>query len=155
MRNKEDAAGLDEDLRNYFTSSLIGIAMKNRRIESLQRNALLWVWDGAWLPASVIETPLEAATGVVLVRFRHGVSAPVHVSRVAARNPALRDADRPSAGLSATMYAASLRSDAPAAAERRGSLHDDRRTAGSIFQNAFAPMDERPAPCGEPDSKRP
>jgi hypothetical protein len=83
--------------------------MKILRINGLLPQAPLWVWDGTWLPAHLVEASLDSAAGRVLVRFSHGVSAPIEVSRVVPRDPALHGSDRPSADLSTMMYAESLR----------------------------------------------
>ena len=83
--------------------------MDNRCIASLEPNAPLWVWDGAWFPAHLVESPLDPSTSRILVRFGHGVSAPIAVSHVMLRDPALNGSDRPSGPLSAMMYAESLR----------------------------------------------
>lgn len=139
-----------ESCGTVWVDKPIGIAMENRRIESLRGNSSLWVWDGTWLPAKLIETPLESATGILLVRFSHGVSAPVPISHVAVRDPALHGADRPSISISAMMYAQSLRSDALPTSETKHSSSDDRRAAGSIFENAFPPMAPDPASARSP-----
>lgn len=77
-------------------------------IDALAPETPLWVWDGSWLPAHLIETLLVPSTGWVLVRFNHGISAPIAASRILLRDPALHESDRPSANLSAMMYGQSL-----------------------------------------------
>ena len=77
-------------------------------IDALPLDAPLWVWDGTWLTAHLIEASLESPGGRALVRFSHGMSAPIAVSRIVLRDPALNESDRPSADLSAMMYAESL-----------------------------------------------
>jgi hypothetical protein len=84
--------------------------MDTFRIKSLEADAPLLVWDGGWLPAHLVEVPLDSATGHILVRFDHVVSAPIAIARVVLRDPARHGADRPSSDLSAMMYAESLRS---------------------------------------------
>src|SRR5271170_7033759 len=85
------------------------VAMKALRIDALEPLTPLWVWDGAWLPAHLIDPLLESASGLILVRFSHGISAPIDASHVVLRDPSLHESDRPSVALSAMMYAESLR----------------------------------------------
>jgi hypothetical protein len=82
--------------------------MQNDQIDLLRLHSSLWVWDGTWLSATIVEA---LDSGVIIVRFSHGVSAPIAASKVAIRNPALQGADRPSMNHSAAMYADGLRSD--------------------------------------------
>jgi hypothetical protein len=82
--------------------------MNTCRLDALTPDTPLWVWDGTWLTAHLIETPLAPSTERVLVRFGHGISAPIAASRIVLRDPALHESDRPSADLSAMMYAESL-----------------------------------------------
>jgi hypothetical protein len=82
--------------------------MQNDQIGLLRLHSSLWVWDGTWLSATIVEA---LDSGVIIVRFSHGVSAPIAASKVAIRNPALHGTDRPSINHSAAMYVDGLRSD--------------------------------------------
>jgi hypothetical protein len=62
--------------------------------EAIRANAAVWVWDGYWRPAVVIG---PGRTGEFLVvRFEHGVSAPLPAANMRLRRPSLRGADMPS-----------------------------------------------------------
>jgi CheY-like chemotaxis protein len=54
----------------------------------------VWVWDGYWLPAVVVGRGLTRE--FLVVRFEHGVSAPLPSANVRLRQPSLRGADKPS-----------------------------------------------------------
>jgi hypothetical protein len=102
--------GPGPELTQIINSSwlLTGVAMQNGQIDLLPLHSPLWVWDGTWLPATIAVT-LDG--GVIIVRFSHGVSAPIAASKVAIRNPALHGTDRPSMSRSAAMYVDDLRSE--------------------------------------------
>jgi hypothetical protein len=97
-------------------------AMNACPIDALTPETPLWVWDGTWLPAHLIQAQLESSTATVLVPFNHGISAPVAASRIVLRDPALRESDRPSATVSALMYAESMLMAAPSLSNPSSSL---------------------------------
>lgn len=53
----------------------------------------VWVWDGGWWPATVVDP--ERGGGLLIVRLENGVTVPVRSTRLRPRDPALRGADRP------------------------------------------------------------
>jgi hypothetical protein len=82
--------------------------MHTEQIGWLRPHCPIWVWDGAWLAATIVEA-LDG--GIIIVRFSHGISAPLAVSKAAIRIPALHGTDRPSMNLSSAIYVDGLRSD--------------------------------------------
>jgi hypothetical protein len=56
-------------------------------------NAAVWVWDSGWWPAVVIDS--EPTDNRLLVRFEHGVSAPISVANIQFREPRLCGTDKP------------------------------------------------------------
>jgi hypothetical protein len=61
---------------------------------STEVNAPVWVWDGHWLPAVVVSP--GPTREFLIVRFGHGVSAPLPSANMRIRRPSLRGADIPS-----------------------------------------------------------
>jgi hypothetical protein len=62
--------------------------------DSITIDAPVWVWDGHWLPAVVVGPGLSP--DFLVVRFEHGVSAPVPSANIQPRQPSLGGADLPS-----------------------------------------------------------
>jgi len=62
--------------------------------DTIKVNAPVWVWDGHWLPAVVAGPGLTPE--FLVVRFEHGVSAPMPFANIRPRRPNLRGADIPS-----------------------------------------------------------
>ena len=56
-------------------------------------NAPVWVWDGCWWRAVVID--MGPKKEFLVVRFEHGVSAPILLANIRFRDPNLRGADKP------------------------------------------------------------
>ncbi|MBV8358480.1 MAG: response regulator [Deltaproteobacteria bacterium] len=62
--------------------------------DTIKVNAPVWVWDGHWLPAVVVGPGLTSE--FLVVRFEHGVSAPMPSANIRPRRPSLGGADSPS-----------------------------------------------------------
>ena len=62
--------------------------------DTIKVNAPVWVWDGHWLAAVVAGPGLTSE--FIVVRFEHGVSAPMPSGNIQPRRPSLRGADIPS-----------------------------------------------------------
>jgi CheY-like chemotaxis protein len=62
--------------------------------DTIKITAPVWVWDGHWLPAVVVGPGLTPE--FLVVRFEHGVSAPMPSANIRPRRPSLRGADIPS-----------------------------------------------------------
>jgi hypothetical protein len=69
--------------------------------QQIEPGAPVWVWDQHWWPAVVVnKISANIISGhhrqLVLVRFEHGISAPVSTANIEPRDPALGGADKPS-----------------------------------------------------------
>ena len=62
--------------------------------DTIKVNTPVWVWDGHWLPAVVVGPGFTRE--FLVVRFEHGVSAPMPSANIRPRWPSLRGADTPS-----------------------------------------------------------
>ena len=62
--------------------------------DTITVKAPVWVWDGHWLPAVVIGPGLTPE--FLVIRFEHGVSAPMPSINIRPRRPSLQGADIPS-----------------------------------------------------------
>jgi CheY-like chemotaxis protein len=62
--------------------------------DAIKVNTPVWVWDGHWLPAVVVGPGLTSE--FLVVRFDHGVSAPLPSANIRRRRPSLRGTDIPS-----------------------------------------------------------
>jgi hypothetical protein len=67
---------------------LLDEAMETSRADHINRDDPIWVWDGSWLPAVMLEPDRKLA----LVRFENGCSAPASWSDVEPRDPHGEDA---------------------------------------------------------------
>ena len=65
--------------------------METPRADHMNRDDPVWVWDGFWLPAVMVEPDHKRA----LVRFENGCSAPASWADVERRDPHARGRDRP------------------------------------------------------------
>ncbi len=78
--------------------------VKTCRTAHIERSDPVWVWDGAWFPATVAEVALAPGRERLTVRFESGVSAPASFAALKPRDPDALGADRPS-GRGTTMVA--------------------------------------------------
>jgi hypothetical protein len=65
--------------------------MKTSRADLVKSGDPVWVWDGSWLPAVVVEPERK----FVIIRFGHGCSAPALWPDVRRRDPGANGSDRP------------------------------------------------------------
>jgi hypothetical protein len=70
--------------------------MRTGKQMSFKQDSPVWVWDSTWLPAIVVQ---PTRIGWMLVRLDHGVTFSATILDLAARDPACRGADIPSASM--------------------------------------------------------
>jgi hypothetical protein len=63
--------------------------------QAIKPNSPVWVWNGGWWPAVVIDAFPEGEEGFLVLRYEHGISGPALLADVEPRDPALRGADKP------------------------------------------------------------
>jgi hypothetical protein len=69
--------------------------MEGSRPKQIKRETAVWVWDGSWWPAVVIDGFIDRGERLLIVRFEHGVTAPARAADLEPREPNLRGADKP------------------------------------------------------------
>jgi|ERR1700761_9429917 hypothetical protein len=61
--------------------------MTTFRADNFERGTPVWVWDGAWMPATVSDVMLEPDRAYAIVRFENGGSAPALFVDLEPRDP--------------------------------------------------------------------